>query len=194
MKTTVTIDDTQVMYLMGQLQVSMDNFKKPMQQIGAMMVSEIHLKLGIGVTPWGDAMKPLKYKRKHANAPGEGIPLNDTRMHIYQRINYQADDKSVRVGMLDSSTAKIGQVHQYGMIIIIPEHKRTLHFKVNMKTGKSRFSKKNKANFSQDVTIPEHEISIPSRPFMPIRGDRADLPSEWTAKIIGIISDFLPVR
>jgi phage gpG-like protein len=169
MQTTVTIDDREVMDLLGKLQGSMENMSKPMKQIGALMVSEIHLKLGGGITPWGEPMKPLRSR--------QGVPINDTRMHIYQRITYQVDDKSVRIGMLDSETAKIGRVHQYGAIIKPVKAKRLVFTPRGSK--KTYFAK---------------QVTIPPRPFMPIRNERADLPADWTAGIMKILADSLPIN
>jgi phage gpG-like protein len=184
MTATVTVNDAEFLALLETMKSRVTNLRPAMVDIGANLVSLIHDKLGIGMTPWGEAMKPLRYKRKHATKFGEGIPLNDTRMHIYQRITYRADTTSLSVGMLDSATAKIGQVHQFGAVIDIPEHRRTINFKVNAKTGKSRFSKLKKANFQQDVTIPAHSVTIPARPFMPIRNEVADLPTDWMDQVL----------
>jgi phage gpG-like protein len=184
MTTTVTLNDAEFLALLDRLKSNVTNLRPAMVDIGANLVSLIHDKLGIGVTPWGEAMKPLRYKRKHESKFGAGIPLNDTRMHIYQRITYKADSNSLRVGMLDSETAKIGQVHQFGATINIPEQKRAINFKVNARTGKSRFSKLKKANFQQDVTIPAHSVTIPARPFMPIRDGVADLPTDWMSEVL----------
>jgi hypothetical protein len=114
MTATVTVNDAEFLALLETMKSRVTNLRPAMVDIGANLVSLIHDKLGIGMTPWGEAMKPLRYKRKHATKFGEGIPLNDTRMHIYQRITYRADTTSLSVGMLDSATAKIGQVHQFG--------------------------------------------------------------------------------
>ena len=184
MTATVTLNDAEFLALLDRMKSNVTNLRPAMVDIGANMVSLIHDKLGIGMTPWGEAMKPLRYKRKHASKAGEGIPLNDTRMHIYQRITYKAGSSSLSVGMLDSATAKIGQVHQFGAVINIPEHKRTLYFFINKRTGRSRFAKKSKANFEQDVTMPAHSVTIPARPFMPIRNGEADLPTEWMDQVL----------
>ena len=97
----------------------------------------------------------------------QGVPLNDTRMHIYQRITYAADTNSVRVGLLDSESAKIGQVHQFGAVIK-PVHAKMLRF--TPRGFKKPF-------FAKQVTIP-------ARPFMPIRNGVADLPAEWMDQVL----------
>jgi phage gpG-like protein len=159
MTTTVTLNDAEFLALLDRLKSNVTNLRPAMADIGANMVSLIHQNLGQGVTPWGEPMKPLKYR--------QGVPLNDTRMHIYQRITYAADTNSVRVGMLDSEAAKIGQVHQYGAVIK-PVKAKMLRF--TPRGFKKPF-------FAKQVTIP-------ARPFMPIRNEVADLPTDWMAEVL----------
>jgi phage gpG-like protein len=159
MTTTVTIDDAEFLALLDRLKSNVTNLRPAMADIGANMVSLIHEKLGQGVTPWGEAMKPLKFRK--------GVPLNDTRMHIYQRITYAADSNSVRVGMLDSESSKIGQVHQFGAVIKPVKAKRLVFTPRGFK----------KPFFAKQVTIP-------ARPFMPIRNEVADLPTEWMDQVL----------
>lgn len=148
-----------------------------LKDIGAGLVSNIQQSLGRGMTPWGDAMKPLKYRK--------GVPLNDTRQHIYNRITHRLTGQSaVDVGILDSARAKIGRVHQYGATIHHPEHSRTLYFRVNKKTGVSRFAKKKRSNLAQNVTVPAYDQVIPARPFLPIRFGRVDMPDAWRDEIL----------
>ena len=166
MAITVTIDCKEVLEALDQLKQSVGNLRPVMADVGDTLVSLIHENLGQGITPWGEPMEPLKYRK--------GVPLNDTRMHIYQRITRQATDTSVRVGMLDSETAKIGQVHQYGATIK-PVKKKLLVF-----TPKGF----NHPFFARQVTIPP-------RPFMPIRFGRADLPPEWEREVLDVLQNHL---
>jgi phage gpG-like protein len=182
---TVSADITQVNTALNALSSQLGNMQPVYEDIGNYLKNVIQANLGRGITPWSDPFIPLKKPRKHDKGLLPGIPLNDTRQHIYNKINFKADSSSVEVGILEDSL--IGAVHQFGATIDHPAHQRTLHFKVNSKTGQSKFASKRKSNFSQDVHIAEHTITIPARPFMPIKNDEIDLPDVWAREILSMI-------
>ena len=61
---------------------------------------------------------------------------------------------------------------------------RDINFKVNFKTGKSRFSTEKKANFQQHVKVGAHDINIPKRQFI---GQTEELSRMQEKKITQII-------
>ena len=107
----ITIDTKAVNAELDRIKHTVVGMHTAMERIGNDLVSRIQMHLGHGETPWGQAFAPLKAKRGRRVG---GIPLNDTRQHIYNRITYQAGSSSVEIGMLDGSTAPIGRVHQFG--------------------------------------------------------------------------------
>src|SRR5574343_188528 len=125
----------------------------PLAKAGDAMVNNIKANLGRGMTPWGDPFVPLKNPgiRRRGRGRLSPVPLNDTRQHIYNRINY----------------------------------------KVNFKTGASRFSRKSKANFSQWHTAKERVIRIPARPFLPIKNGAVVLPPAWAKELRRKVEDYL---
>ena len=178
---TVTLDTNKVQAALQQLQQAMGDLQPVMEDIGATLQSLILRNLGQGMTPWGEPMQPLKYRK--------GVPLNNTRQHIYNRITHQAMPEEVQIGLFDADSNKIGRVHQFGASITRAAHTREVHFKVNTRTGQSRFAKRGKANLTQDVQMPETTFKIPARPFMPIRPDLSvDLPQAWADKVMGILA------
>ena len=68
---------------------------------------------------------------------------------------------SVRI----QSNVPYAVIHNEGGIINKKESNRSINFKIS-RDGRSRFSKKKKANFQQDVTIGAHAIKIPKRQFV----------------------------
>jgi len=74
--------------------------------------------------------------------------------------NYNTD--GVRM-VVDS---KYAAVHNYGGIISKKATTRQVEFKVNMRSGKSRFAKKGKGNFAQDINFGAHTITMPKRQFV----------------------------
>ena len=104
---SITVDDRVVLSILARARVLLGDMRPLLKDVGAGLVSNIKQNLGRGMTPWGNAMKPLKYRR--------GVPLNDTRQHIYNRITHRlVGSNSVDVGMLDSLYSPIGRLHQYG--------------------------------------------------------------------------------
>ena len=80
--------------------------------------------------------------------------------------------QAVTVGFLEGATypdgtpvAMVAAVQEFGGSMNIPERTQDLNFKVNANTGKSRFAKADKANFTQTVAIPAHTVKVPARPF-----------------------------
>ena len=57
-------------------------------------------------------------------------------------------------------------IHNEGGTIDKGASTKTLEFKINEKTGRSKFAKQGKGNFQQDVNIGAHQIKIPQRKFM----------------------------
>ena len=56
-----------------------------------------------------------------------------------------------------------------------------------MRTGRSRFAQRHKANFGQTVSHGGYDVEIPARPFLPIRNGQVDLP-EWERQILDSIA------
>jgi len=115
----IQVDDRQVLDALQQLQRKMSNLQPAMDDIGQSIVSLIQQHMGRGETSWGEAFEPLKMRT--------GVPLNDTRQHIYNRITHRATANSATIGLFDSESNKIGRVHQFGATIV-PKNKPLLVF------------------------------------------------------------------
>jgi phage virion morphogenesis protein len=108
---TIEINTTQVIDVLNHLMqtVSPTGMQPIFRQIGEVLQSEIQTNLGRGQSPWGIPFDPLLRPRKSGS---NGLPLNDTRQHIYNRITFNADANGVEVGMLEN--VPIGLTHQFG--------------------------------------------------------------------------------
>jgi phage gpG-like protein len=181
---TVTLDSKKALAALQALQQAGAGMPDAMETVGATLQNLIRLNLGQGITPWGEPMEPLKYRK--------GVPLNNTRQHIYNRITHLASPFAAQVGLFDSESNKIGRVHQFGAIITRAAHSRELYFKVKLPSGRSRFANKGKANFAQTARFPEQTFKIPARPFLPIRPDgSAELPQYWLDEVLRILREHL---
>lgn len=98
----------------------------------------------------------------------------DAKARISNAIKNLTKSKELTVGFLEGATYPDGQtvamvaaVQEFGGDIKIKEHTREIFFKQNKNGSVStKFVKKDKSNFSQTVTIPEHIVHIPMRPFL----------------------------
>jgi hypothetical protein len=75
-------------------------------------------------------------------------------------------------------------IHNEGGIIHKGASSRSMNFKVNMKTGRSRFATKKNANFQQDVNIGSHDIKIDKRQFIGQTAQLTKMQEETINKII----------
>lgn len=105
----IEVDNREITEALKRLEASVDDMQPAFDDIGASLVANIQVQLGQGKTPWGNAFEPLKARRGRRVG---GIPLNDTRQHIYNRITHNADSHSVEIGM--NENAPIGITHQFG--------------------------------------------------------------------------------
>lgn len=189
---SIQIDDSGVRAALAELQARIGSLPvRTVGLIGQDLVQAIRLDLREKVSPWGDPRKPIKWRRGK-RAKLSDVPLRDTNQHIFNRLNLRNIPGGIEIGILDSENARIGRIHQFGATIQRETRKQTLNFKVNFKTGKSRFAKKSKSNFAQDVKIKSHSIIIPARPYLPIRPDNTvDLPQAWVDQMRKTIEEVI---
>lgn len=149
----------------------------------------IRMNLGQGKTPWGTPFAPLskltvngrfrmgkRYTKGGATTAkfyrhmtGNHVPLNDTRQHIYNRINGVVNGRQGFIGIMDSQNAKIGRVHQFGAVI---KAKRAKYLAIPVGGG----------------IVLKKSVKIPARPFLPIRpSGRVDLPQDWQKDLEAIL-------
>ena len=162
----VTVDDSKLKRALVALVSRIDNPEQELNDIGDALASNIRANLGRGLQYDGAPMKPLKIR--------DGVPLNDTRQHIYNRITHQVIGRdTVVVGMLDSAAAKIGRVHQFGATI---RAKNARYLAIPVGDG-IRLVK---------------QVTIPRRPFLPLTESGAvDLPAAWRAELLEIMKSSL---
>lgn len=94
----------------------------------------------------------------------------------------------VRVGFLGNEeypdgtpVSYIAAIQEFGATINVAEHEATIYKQVNAKgtafTKNGKFVKKAQSNFAQTVTVPAHQIVIPSRPYF--RSMISNCSPEW---------------
>lgn len=98
-----------------------------------------------------------------------GQPLRDTG-RLQRSIGYRTESEAVNIG----TNVIYGPIHQYGGTIV-PKRYPFLVFQTPQGTV---FAKK---------------VRIPARPFLPVRGDRLDLPPEWANSVLSALGKHLGV-
>lgn len=184
---TFAFDDAQLKRALAKLQDVIGDLTPVMRDIGQDLQNEIRLCLRNSESPWGEPFEPLKHPHKSGRT-GEK-PLLDTRTHIFDHITYSSDRDSVTIGMNENED--IGAIHQFGGTTHHAAQSRLQGFKVNIKTGRSRFARQGKANFEQWTSRGAYDVDIPARPFLPIRNNQVDLPPAWEAQVKARITQAL---
>lgn len=116
---TITVDDARLWAALRKLGEELSDPSDALSDIGFGMAARIRANLKEGIDYQGVPFAPLKHPelRRKGRERVSPVPLNDTRDHIYKRINHQLEGRdAVAVGLLDTppSEESIGPVHQFG--------------------------------------------------------------------------------
>lgn len=131
--------------------------------IGASLVTSTQRRFETGVAPDGSPWPP---SLRVLAQGGQTLRLSG---RLERSITHDAD-----AGGLDVGTNVIyAAIHQLSGDIVIPAREQVIHFKRH-KSGRVRFAKASpKATYAQKITIGEHAIHMPARPFLGIDGEDA---------------------
>jgi phage gpG-like protein len=179
-KITFKIDDSRAVARIQAVQKVAGNMAPVYASIGRTLVQRIRMCFAFGIDPWGRKWRPIKWRAARtgsdgrrtrtgrgqaaANAQGKaGQPLVDTG-RMRSSITQQADAAGVTVG----TNVLQARVHQFGATIV-PRTAKRLAFPGP--SGAIIFAKK---------------VSIPARPFMPLRrvGGDVALPAPWALDVV----------
>jgi phage virion morphogenesis protein len=137
-----------------------------LEDIGEYLLRSTRDRADAQVSPTGQPWAPLspRYARRKARKrPGLGILKWDNHM-IGDQLAHQVDGTTLLLG----TNAPYGAIHQFGGDIDVPERTREVYFRTNKDQTEVEplFVEKKKSNFAQTVTVPEHTIHIPARPWL----------------------------
>jgi phage virion morphogenesis protein len=186
----IQYNDAQIRALLQRLQQTPGSLQPAMRDIGQNLTQNIGFREQRD--PWGAAWKALSRATLNARRKGKGGGsakiLQDTG-RLRNAINSQPTANAVAVGV---ANVKYALVHQFGASIAMGARTQTLYFK-QKKNGQvgNRFVKKSRSNFAQEVSRNASTLTIPARPYLPIRGGKADLPNDWQAEIVRLLDRHL---
>lgn len=144
--------------------VSRLDHPQPMyEDIGASLVTSTQKRFEDGRAPDGNPWPPSMRVRAHG---GKTLVLS-RRLELSQ--TSIASDNGVEVG----TNVVYAAIHQLGGVIQKAAHRHTTYRKYDARKDElsTRFVKKSKSNFAEEVTIPAHSVTIPARPFLGLDDD-----------------------
>ncbi len=184
---TVRIEDAQVQALLQKRSRQAGGTRDIMDAVGTALLTKIQEGYQREQSPDGRAWKKLapstiRSRKRAGHWPG---PVLRVSGELFKSITYQPGDGRVEIG----SNVPYAAIHQFGGQVMRPERRGVLRFKVDMKTGKSRFAEQSKANFEQDATFRAGAVTIPARPYLFTAS--GTLPDPWIAAVLGILRKHL---
>lgn len=162
----IEIDDQSILSALSALAENVGD-GKALGTVANTIAEEIRLGFEDSTDPWGNPWKPLKFR--------SGQPLKDTGVLA----------NSITHNITSATSAEVGTnichaiVHQYGATVKAdqPKGKQSLCGYVTKGAKHLAFS-------AGGSIIRAKQVTIPARPFMPIRDGHADLPEGWKGSIL----------
>lgn len=153
-----------------------------LQDIGEYLMISTRARAAKQVSPDGQtwaALSPRYAAAKARKRPGVPILRFDNHMIGDQLVSQVEGDT-----LLHGTNAPYGAINQFGGDIQIPARPSQVYFHHKGGEVSPHFVTKRKATFVQDVTIPEHVVSIPARPWL-------GLDKEDEAEIVQLTADHI---
>lgn len=131
------------------------------KQIGENQLRSTEQNFKNQADPDGKAWPPLKRATQKAKKRNKDKILTESR-RLRKGINYRIAGDNIYVGIRLS----YARIHNEGGTIKRFARSRSVEFNVNRRTGTSRFAKRGKGNFAQNVTFSGGTITIPQRQYL----------------------------
>ena len=164
------IDDEEVLAALEALSEKIGG-REALGTVANAIAEEIRLGFEDSTDPWGTPWKALKFRA--------GQPLKDTGVLANSITHNITSDTSAEVG----TNICYAIVHQFGATVKAdqPKGKQSLCGYVTKGAKRLAFS-------AGGSIIHAKSVTIPARPFMPIRNGAADLPESWKGSILAALS------
>jgi len=156
---TITVDDRQIVQYFHALGQRLGNLQPVLEEIGGKLEERTHIRFDTKTDPTGEQWKEWAPSTARQRAKsGQGTLLEQTR-RLRNSLTQVADRQKVTVGF----GVPYAAAHEFGAQIERFAYSRRVEFKVDRKSGKSRFAKKGRGNFEQAVTYGDRTQTIPPR-------------------------------
>lgn len=162
----VTLSDDVALAALQSLLKRMDNPRGFYANVGEQLLNStmdnFDREAGPDGVPWKKLMpKTIKRREEKKLTP---IRILRARGRLAGSLNIAAADNEVRIG----SPMKYAAIHQLGGEIKKKERLSTIFQHRDETTGKvaPKFRKKSESNYHREVTVKEHSIPMPARPYL----------------------------
>lgn len=129
-----------------------------LRSVGEFLLLRTQERFDSEVDPEGKSWAPLAASTLRSKR-NRKILTESTALR--RSIVYRVSDAGVEIG----TNIDYASIHQFGGAIAQAARTRTLNFRID-RDGKSRFAKKKRANFQQDVQVGSRTVVIPRREFL----------------------------
>jgi len=178
---TVRVNSQAIAQYLSSILERGQHMKPAFDQIGEYLIRETQLRFDRQESPDGNPWAPLKPRTvKAKNRQNKISKILQARGDLRRSIVYQSSNTSLVIG----SNRDYAAIHQFGGEIALAARSRAVNFRVNKRTGQSRFARKERGNFQQDVNFRASRIIIPARPYLGVN-------AQDEAEIIRILSTYL---
>lgn len=150
-----------VQKFLSTIAVGVKDLRPALQEASEWYLTQIDSRFATESDADGNKWAPLSEKYRRAKAKAGGINKILQFRGRLRKIRYQVYRDRVEIG----SNLPYAKIHEMGGTIRQYARSRQVEFKVN-KSGRSRFAKKGKGNFSQPVTYGESTRKISQRSFL----------------------------
>lgn len=141
-------------------------------------------KQGFANQPWKEVQRRMPDKAAYKYPKKKGLQRRTSPILI--GAGYKVRGGTLRRAVSNMSRTAQYRTNGFRMIVDLPyaaihneggtikklARNTTMNFRVNMRTGRSKFSTEKRANFQQDITIGAHAIHMPKRQYV---GQTAEL-------------------
>jgi len=194
MDISISLHDSGASAALQRLIRAAENLRKPMREIGQMLITSTQSRFEGQHDPEGSAWAPLKPATIRARK-GSDIKILQDSGALLRSItrSMRADSGSVSI----RTNLPYARIHQCGGEINRQERASQVLWQMYKRggfkktsTGGRSFARRKKANVSQPVMIPEHVIRIPARPYLGINSaDRQSALSILRSHLMGDAHD-----
>lgn len=191
---TFVVDDQAMQAAFGRLADAVTDMRPVMDEIGMGLASRVRTTFEHEASPWGDKWPGLKATLRGRRMKGTGAQILRDTGRLANSISHTVTGNSVDV----STDVEYAAIHNFGGTI--QRKGRAGSVRLRTTAGGHLMRQKGSPNLAvfakrshkrateRSYQGRDYAITIPARPFFPIRGGQVDLPQAWLDEGIGLIT------
>lgn len=184
---TITVDDGEVRQALAAMANAAADMEPAWDDVGSLLVAQSMHQFETQSGPDGAKWTPLAASTLRRRGRSGTPAILQDKGHLRQSVRSAASSDGVIVG----SDRVYAAIHQLGGTIRRHAHSRPVYFKQSdILAGRRRFVSRKSSDFMQYAEVGDHDVSIPARPYLPLRAD-GTLPGDVGAEVVGILRDHL---